>query len=455
MAMRISFLAWAAAFLAVAAPAGAVGGGVADERAGRAVSLHEAIRIALESSPGYAVARASAEAAAAGRREAEAARWPRLVADAGWRRSDQQVLAFGDTLAAGEFTAADFALDNLNHPDAQSHVSAGLGVEWPLFTSGRIRSAIVAGRAGEEAARLGTNASAADLVLRVSEAYHGVTLARSAIEVARVALENARGHEAAAAARVEAGSALRSDFLRARVDRLARDSDLERARADLQIALERLRQALGLAPAEIVEPSEGLPDHRDTPEPLERYVLEGAAARPEVGQARRTAAAARAVVEAARSALGPQAVLSARYERNASGLESGEGSFLVGVGLRWSVFDRGHAGRIEAAGARAAAAEAEARATEDRMRLEVTQAWHDLQVADHALGTAREAAEAAAEARRIGAERYAAGLLPLTDLLDIETALLRARLAELSARYAATVGRVRLARASGLLEVPR
>jgi outer membrane protein TolC len=62
---------------------------------------------------------------------------------------------------------------------------------------------------------------------------------------------------------------------------------------------------------------------------------------------------------------------------------------------------------------------------------------------------------AAEEVRRIDDERYASGLSPLSDLLDSERALLEARLAEVSALHDAVVGRVRLARAAGRLEVPR
>jgi outer membrane protein TolC len=421
----------------------------------RSITLDEAIRIALERNPGQEASRFAAEAAGATRREAEAARLPRLLADAGWRRTDQQVIVFGDKLTAAEFTAADFAIDRLNHPDAADHAGAGIGIEWPVFTSGRIRAGIAGARAAEEAARGATRAAAHDLILGVTEAYHGVTLARSAVEVTEGALENARGHEAAAASRVEAGSALRSDLLRARVERLARERERERARADLDTARAGLRRILGIAPPDEVEPSEPLLDPAEPPEALALLAEGAAGTRPEVTAARREADAARAAAEGARAALGPRAALTARYDRNAAGLETGEGSFLVALGVRWDLLDRGRAARIAAAEARAAAAAARARAVEDDVRLEVEAAWHDLRVADHDRDAAREAVEAAAEARRIDADRYASGLLPLTDLLDAETALLRARLAEIASRYAAVVGRVRLARAAGLLEAPR
>jgi outer membrane protein TolC len=85
----------------------------------------------------------------------------------------------------------------------------------------------------------------------------------------------------------------------------------------------------------------------------------------------------------------------------------------------------------------------------------VEQAYRDAEVAGRSLATARQAIAAAEEARRISADRYASGLLPLTDLLDAETGLVEARLAEIAARHDTIVGRVRLQRAAGRLEVPR
>lgn len=125
------------------------------------------------------------------------------------------------------------------------------------------------------------------------------------------------------------------------------------------------------------------------------------------------------------------------------------------MGIRWTAFDRGRSARQEAARQRATAAAAAIRATEDAVRLEVERAYRDAEVAGRDVVRARESVAAAEEARRISADRYASGLLPLTDLLDSEESLHEARLAEIAARHDAVLGRVLLQRAAGRLEVPR
>jgi outer membrane protein len=333
---------------------------------------------------------------------------------------------------------------------------AAVALEVPLYTSGRIRSGIEAASESRLAAEARVRDAESATIARVTQAYYGVILAAAEVRAAEAALVNARGHESVARARFENGASLKSDWLRVQVHRLARERDLERNKADLEMARSDLRVLLGLpegalpdlAVAELPEPVGALGD-------LEGWLSGVADARPDLEAARRLDLAARAQGRAEAAARGPEVAGTARYERNAGGLESGEGSFFAGVGIRWTAFDRGRSARIEAARARADAAAAASRAAQDRARLEIERAYRDAQVSDRNVETARQAVAAAEEARRIGADRYASGLLPLTDLLDSETVLLQARLAEISALHDSLVGRVFLERAAGRLAVPR
>lgn len=428
---------------------------IAGDNAPRALTIDQAVRMGLDHNPGLTAVRADTGSARAGEALAESLRWPRLLVDAGWRRTDHQVFVFGDTLTAGEFTAADFALDRLNHPDPSDHLTTGINLELPIFTSGRIRAGLGAAREEAGAALARQRAAESDLVVRVTAAYFAVPMARAAVGVAESALSSARAHERAAAARVDAGSSLRSDLLRAQVRRLDRERDLERRRADLELALAGLRVGLGLVADESVDPVTPLEMPSEPLGDLQSWQERASPSRPELEAARRTAAAAKAMARSTRSAFGPDVSGLARYERNASGLDASEGSFLLGVSVRWTALDRGRSARNEAAQARSSAADARQRAAQDNAGLEIEQAYRDAAVADRTVSVYREAAAAAAEAQRISAERYAAGLLPLTDLLEVESAHVGAQLAEIAALYDAVLGRVRLARATGTLEVVR
>lgn len=433
---------------AEAAPSGAGTGG--------ALTLPEAVRTGLLHNPEILALRAEAGASGADLEVALAARWPRLSTEASWHATDNPVAVFGDKLTSAQFTAADFAIHSLNHPGTLDHAGAAVVLEAPLYTSGRIRAGIEAGREASLASLARVRGAESDLVARITVAYLGVSLAEAAVQVAESAVTSASGHERVARERFENGASLKSDYLRAQVHRLARQRQLERKRADLDLAQAGLRLLLGLpqgGPLMLVASDVTPPVN--PPGDLRDWIDAAAAERQEVEAARRSSLAAAAAGRAASAARGPEISGTARLERNATGLEAGEGSFFAGVGIRWGAFDRGRGARIEAVRQRAAAAAAMSRATEDAVRLEVERAYRDAEVAERSLAAAQQEVAAAEEALRISVDRYASGLLPLTDLLDAETGLVEARLAEITARHDTVIGRVLLQRAAGRLEVPR
>jgi outer membrane protein TolC len=437
------------AAIVATAPVDAAEPGAAAASASAPVSLDECLRAGLADNPEIAALRAEFEAAAAGRRAAESGRRPRVYGEAGWRRSDNQVIVFSDKLTAGEFTAADFGLDSLNDPDPIDHEIIAVGVDLPIDVTGTIGAGIAAARGSEGAAAARLEAATIDLTARITEAYYGVALADAAVEVARETLQHAGRHESIASARADHGDALRSELLRARAARLESEHALERRRADTALARTRLALLMG-APTRPIAATAPIPATLEEVGALEDW-LARAADRSDIEAARRGSEAAGEAARAARATRGPEMAGTARYELNANGLDGGSGSYLLGLSVRWNAYDGGRGARIDEAAARAAAAAARERALADGARLEIERAWRDAGVADAALVSATEGAAAAEEARRITAERYAAGLVPLTDLLDTEKAALDLRLAALAARYDAAVARVRLRRSAGRL----
>jgi outer membrane protein TolC len=83
------------------------------------------------------------------------------------------------------------------------------------------------------------------------------------------------------------------------------------------------------------------------------------------------------------------------------------------------------------------------------IRLEVRQAWQDLNTARIRQATAQSALAAAVEALRVRERRFKQGLDTMTDLLDAETSLREAQLRELVARYNIALDSYRLRFVSG------
>jgi outer membrane protein TolC len=98
--------------------------------------------------------------------------------------------------------------------------------------------------------------------------------------------------------------------------------------------------------------------------------------------------------------------------------------------------------------------EADIRRFEEGVRLEVRQAWQDLETARTRHATAREVLAAADEALRVREHRFKQGLDKMVDVLDAETALREAETRELVARYDVALGTTRLYFVSGTTLIP-
>jgi outer membrane protein TolC len=144
----------------------------------------------------------------------------------------------------------------------------------------------------------------------------------------------------------------------------------------------------------------------------------------------------------------PELALVARLQDDRNPLGDAR-SGLVGVGLRWSVFDATRGRREAAARAAERAAAAQLRAERDRVRLEVSSAWRRARAARERLEAARGGAEEGREALRVVQERRVQGLATLTDELETEAASLAAELEELQAAAQVALADAALERAAG------
>lgn len=98
--------------------------------------------------------------------------------------------------------------------------------------------------------------------------------------------------------------------------------------------------------------------------------------------------------------------------------------------------------------------EADIRRFEEGVRLEVRQAWQDLETARARHATAVDVLAAANEALRVREHRFKQGLDKMVDLLDAETALREAETRELVARYDVALSTYRLHYVSGATLIP-
>ncbi len=392
------------------------------------LTLADAVARTTEQNPAVVGAKAAEQAAASGADQARAGWLPRVEYSEGWQRSNQPVFVFGSLLAQSRFSAANFAIDALNHPDAVDNFRGALTVEQSLIDlgqPGRMRAASVA----RDSARLATSALRRDLALATTRTYGQVLVAATARRAAQAAVDAAEEDRSRTEHRRDAGLATDADVLAFQVHTAAMKARLSQSIADETIARSTLNELMGVpldttfALEDIAVDS--LPPAADAAG-LEREALEH---REVARQAKLQEVAADAQKAVARSAFLPRAGFQAGYEFDGKGWSGRQTWWAMGVEIRWNLFNGlADKARLAAADAGIAQARAARERAESGIRLEVRSALARLDAATAREDTGRAAVAQAREAQRIIRERYDAGMAGVTDVLRAANALYEAEL---------------------------
>ena len=409
------------------------------------LTLPQAVAIALEHNPQRKASLAENRAAKASVNEAQAAYFPRLTFSEAAVTSNDPVFVFGTRLRQNRFTAADFALNQLNNPAAISNFATRIGLQWNAFDSFLTR-ANTRQAASEKAASDQRLAHADQLVIfHVVQAYYGVLFASKQLEVAEHAAGTAKAVMEQSQARFQAGSTVESDYLLAQVDDAARRQELVKARNALALARAQLNLAMGVAAEheyDLAGPAAPLVFEPPALADAERRALKE---RPDLNESAQQVAVRQAGVDAAKSAFGPRVNVFAGGEAdNVNFFGNGGNNWTVGAELQLDVFSGGQKkARLEREHGGLDQAQALRQALQDNVRLEVRRAWYDLDSARQSVDINRMAAEQAEEALRIVGNRYQVGMTTITEMLRSEDSARTARtnyweaVYRLSASYAA------------------
>jgi outer membrane protein len=417
------------------------------------LTLEQAVAMALEKNPELRSAEDESAAAKARIGQARAGWYPRLDFSQGFTRGNNPVYVFGTLLTQRRFTAAAFALNQLNAPLPLDNFQTRFDGALMLFDFFRTPLRVRGARHMATAAEFRTEQARQDLILRVVRAYADVVVARENLAAAREALRTAEASEERVRTLERAGLVVTSDLLSAQVFRAQMKEREIRAVNGVELARLVLARELGASPNALGEPAGGLSEPaalERTPEDWEKSAL---ADRPALRAAEMEHDAATTQQKLRKAEFGPKLGLYADVERDASALGGPSGTnWTAGARLEINLFAGG------ADRARLAEAQAQVRQSEHQLewfrsgvRLEVRQAYLETLAAAQRASAARDAVTQAAESVRIIQNRYQAGLTTITELLRSQSAQLDARTAYLAAVHDWQVARVQLERAAGSL----
>lgn len=416
------------------------------------LDLHRAFRLSYNNNPEILQARAMIEASDARKGQALAAFLPRLDFQAGFSYSNNPVSVFGTKLNQSDFEMQDFRLNALNDPDYREDYMTRFILTQPLFNSGEEYSQYRKASIIKDISGLNLKKNIQDTLYRVEQAYCRALLSRERIEVLESVLKAARAHEDLARRRFDAGLALKSDLLSAKVRRFSVERELIEAKNKLVLAIASLNQTMGID-LDTQWELQDLPWTKQDQGTLEWWIEKAMNNRPELLVARENEELAE--VERSRAMLRflPAINLHGIYENHRNNIaHNGGESWTFAATLDFNIFKgfsdyyAARAARAELSGKQSSTVEAES-----RIKLQVKKAYLDFITAQKQVQVAQLSLEQAEESQKILKKRYENGLALMVELLSANSAVKEENINLIQARFNARLAWAELNYRSGYI----
>jgi outer membrane protein TolC len=418
------------------------------------LTVQQAVQIAMEKNPLRKVAIADTEVAAADVRGALSFLMPHLSFSETAARGDDPVYVFGSKLRQQRFTAADFALNQLNRPLPFGNFTTRFSGTWNLFDSFASWHGVARAKQMNQAAAHQLNRTDQEIVFRVVSAYYQVLLANKQLEVAQQSVTTAQAVADRGQQRFDAGLVVESDLLTAKVRLAARRQELIQIRNNFDLAQAQLNTAMGVPMESTFRFTEVLAEHTLPVPVLQDVEKQALASRPDLLRIVSEESAQRQSVAIAKSSFGPRVNAVAGWEMDNPTFVAGGGgnNWLGGIEVQFDIF-QGGAKRAELSRQRALEERVTAtkQAATDGVRLEVRRAYFEVDASRQQVEVARSAIAEAKESLRINQDRYDSGLITITDLLGAEEANRRSQTDYWEAVYRFQTSYANLELASGTL----
>ena len=414
-----------------------------------ALSLPEAVKIALDRHPDVGKARAAADALKGKIREVRAQAFPDISINGGALRMRDP--SFLNSPSLDKFPPE--LLQALN-PTGANIFSYSLSVKQPLYTAGKVGTALRLASVEAEGALSEIDRAQQDLALAVVKAWYGLLWAERSRGLVAETQRQRKLHLDMARTRYQNGVATEVDVLRSEVA-------LANTQPDLLRADNTIRQARALVNYYLVRPIDtplragGEFEEKPWDEfDMEALVKDALRGRPEMDRLRIAERSAGVLLDLARAESRLRADFSSDYgimSRLPSNLFNSKFMrWTVGVNVTLPVFDGfRRSGMVYQATANQRAARLEREKVEQQIRLSLQQGLDEVQATRETVEAARANVRQADKVLEMMQANYQHGAATTLDVVDAQTALTLARTNLLRGLHDYSVARANLRWALG------
>jgi len=330
----------------------------------------------------------------------------------------------------------------------QSLLHPTLSTIVPLYTGGAITAAQAAGRSAVAVAEAAGDGAHEAQRFALAKAYFAQVLAGQVLAVSRETLAGFDEHLGNARKMQAQGQLSQARVLQVLVARDGAERAVQRAEGEYAAAVQTLRQLL--RSEQPVAPTNALFVLSHPLPPVQDYLSAAEAQHPALRQARATQEAARHGTELAQAAKKPTVFAFGSINLNRRHELLTEPDWIVGVGMRytlWPQVDR--ASNEAAAQAKEEAAGAATRETWMQIQTGIHQSWQMTEAARREFLSLASSVEAATESLRAQDISFREGVGTMSELIDARNALAQARTERASVAYKYDLSLASLLLASG------
>jgi outer membrane protein len=294
---------------------------------------------------------------------------------------------------------------------------------WPIYENYKLQEM------GVDVARVRREATRRDVAFQVTEAYLRILETTKLSEVAAASVQQLTAQVAEARSLYLNGVVAQTDVLRAEVAVANARQRVIQLRGQQTIAHARLATAMGMPTGAAIEPQplSGEPPPRSamTIEEAEQRAVAG---RVELREIDKQIEQADKAIRGAQARLLPEINVVGNYSHNGGSQFVQENAVYVGATASWDVWDWGTTtSGIGEAKAHSASMLAARTKVDQTVRLDVRQAYVDVETTADGMEVAKTAVAAAEENYRLITKRYEAAAATAFDVIDAEGLLTQAR----------------------------
>ena len=324
------------------------------------------------------------------------------------------------------------------------------GFVFPLFTGGKINAANKAAKIKFEASEIESVQKSHELTSELVERYFGLILANQAVKVRTVVKEGMQKHLNDAEQLARQGIIAHVEVLNAKVYYADADRELKKSDRQVEILNEAVLNTVADTGKCRINPISEL-FYIEKVEPLNFYKQKALEKSPLLGQISKKKELAMQGIKAEQSAYFPSVAATGTYNIVNKDLSPYLPDYMVGVGLKWNLFDgNARSSKVNAARFQQMEAEDFYIKSEADIQSAITKYYQEMNMYLEQINELDAAVEFTNEYSRAREKAFTEGMATATQVSDASLAVAKVKIEKLQAIYAWDVSLSKLLYYSGL-----